>query len=369
MGSIGPILLSHRANWFPQAMSLLAFKPKKILIRSTNWIGDAIMTTPAVRTIRANFPEARIAILAYPWVADVFAASPHVDEVIIFDRDGEHRGLKGLWRLSRQLAARNFDLAILLQNAFKAALIVKLAGIPLRAGYSRDGRRLLLTHPVTIRPEVRRLHQVHYYQGLCRDLGLQLGPDELFLQLAPLAEAWASDFVATSAGRPIIGLNPGAAYGPAKCWPVERYGALAARLAEELNAVIPVFGTGADTQTAAAIKACAPAQVIDLAGATTLAQAMALIGRCDAFVTNDSGLMHVAAAQQTPLVAIFGSTDPVATGPFSERALVLRKELDCQPCFRTHCRADFRCMTEIGVEEVLTAVRELLRRSAEPQNT
>jgi len=341
-------------------MTILSCNPKKILIRSTNWIGDAIMTTPAVRTIRANFPAAQIAILAYPWVADVFRASPHVDEVIIFDRDGEHRGARGLWRLARQLAARNFDLAILLQNAFKAALIVRLAGIPLRAGYSRDGRRLLLTHPVKIRPEIRKLHQVHYYQGLCRDLGMKLGSDQLFLQLAPAAESWAKDFIAYSEGRPVIGLNPGAAYGPAKCWPVERYGALAARLATELNAVIPVFGTAADAYTAGAIKAFAPKQVVDLAGATSLAEAMALIGHCDAFVTNDSGLMHVAAAQNTPLVAIFGSTDQVATGPFSERAVVVRKELDCQPCFRTHCRADFRCMTEIGVDEVFAAVRQLL---------
>ncbi|NTV14095.1 MAG: lipopolysaccharide heptosyltransferase II [Desulfobulbaceae bacterium] len=341
-------------------MSLLSFHPQKILIRSTNWIGDAIMTTPAVRTIRANFPAAHIAILAYPWVADVFLASPHVDEVIIFQRDGEHRGLRGLWRLARQLAARNFDLAILLQNAFKAALIVRLAGIPVRAGYSRDGRRLLLTEPVAIRPEIRQLHQVHYYQGLCRDLGLKPGSDELFLQLPPAAESWAQKFSADFPGRPVIGLNPGAAYGPAKCWPVERYGALAARLAGELNAVIPVFGTAADVQTAAAIKSFAPEAVVDLAGTTSLAEAMALIGHCHTFVTNDSGLMHVAAAQKTPLVAIFGSTDPVATGPFAERVVVLRKNLDCQPCFRTHCRADFRCMTEIGVEEVLAAVRQLL---------
>jgi heptosyltransferase-2 len=110
----------------------------------------------------------------------------------------------------------------------------------------------------------------------------------------------------------------------------------------------------------AAIKACAPEQVIDLAGTTTLAEAMALIGQCDAFVTNDSGLMHVAAAQKTPLVAIFGSTDPVATGPFSDRAIVVRKELACQPCLRTHCRSDFRCMTEIGVDEVFAAVQALL---------
>lgn len=344
-------------------MSFLDLKPEKILIRSTNWIGDAIMTTPAVRTIRQNFPEAHIAILAYPWVADIFRNCPHVDAVISYDKRGEHQGLRGLWRLGRQLAAAEFDAAILLQNAFEAAMLATLAGIPLRAGYVRDARRLLLTHPVKISPEVRGRHQVHYYQELCAGLGLTPGPDRLFLQLAPETDLWARGFFSGSAGRPIIGFNPGAAYGPAKCWPVERYGQLAATLAADLQAVIPVFGTAADAATAAAIKSFAPENVVDLAGKTTLAEAMALIGVCDCFVTNDSGLMHVAAAQQTPLLAIFGSTDPVATGPFSERAVVIQKKLDCQPCFKTHCQSDFRCMNSIEVAEVAGAVRKLLAGS------
>jgi len=340
-------------------MSLAALKPQKILIRSTNWIGDAIMTTPAVRTIRQNFPEAHIAILAYPWVADIFQSSPHVDEVIIYHKKGVHKGLRGIWRLSRELAAGQFDTAILLQNAFEAAFIAFLAGIPNRAGYIRDARRLLLTHPVPIRDEVRKLHQVHYYQGLCRDLGMTCGPDELFLKLSSEVETWAKQFVDEFSGRPITGLNPGAAFGPAKCWPVEKYGKLAARLAGEMNAVVPVFGTAADSATGAAIHSFAPENVIDLTGRTSLAEAMALIGVCDAFITNDSGLMHVAAAQRTPLVAIFGSTDHVATGPFSERTVIVRKELDCQPCFKTHCQTDFRCMNDIAVGDVFEAVREL----------
>lgn len=337
-------------------MSLLDLKPERILIRSTNWIGDAIMTTPAVRTIRQNFPEAHIAVLAYPWVADIFHNSPHVDEVISFNKKKEHQGCKGLWSLCRELAGAEFDAAILLQNAFEAALIATFAGIPVRAGYIRDARRLLLTHPVKISPEVRRLHQVHYYQGLCRGLGLNPGPDELFLHLAPEVDLWAREFFGKYKGQPIIGFNPGAAYGPAKCWPVERYGQLAAVLAKEMNAVIPVFGTSSDSKTAAVIKSFAPENVVDLAGNTSLAEAMSLIGVCDSFVTNDSGLMHVAAAQRTPLIAIFGSTDPVATGPFADNVVVLQNKLDCQPCFKTHCKSDFRCMKSIGVAEVAGAV-------------
>ena len=196
--------------------------PRKILIRSTNWIGDAIMTTPAVRTVRENFPQAHISILAHPWVADVFAASPHIDEVILYRKKDLHHGVAGMRRLSQDLAARKFDMAILLQNAFEAALIARLACIPVRAGYKRDARSLLLTHGVKIPPERRKIHQVHYYQGLLQDLGLTCGPDELFLRLPKKVSLWANEFVASLTNGPVVGLNPGAAYGPAKRWPSER---------------------------------------------------------------------------------------------------------------------------------------------------
>lgn len=345
---------------------LTEYHPRTILIRSTNWVGDAIMTTPAVRTIRANFPEAIISILAYPWVADIFAASPDVDEVLLYHKKGRHHGLYGLWQLGRELRERRFDMAILLQNAFEAALLATLAGIPLRAGYRRDGRGLLLTHGVTIRPAVRQLHQVHYYQGLLAELGLQRGPDELFLRLPPETSRWAREFLATRKPTRVVGLNPGAAYGPAKKWPAERYAQLAARLSREYGATILVFGTVADQEAAALIKAQAPEQVVDITGKTTLAEAMALIGCCDAFVTNDSGLMHVAAAQKVPLVAIFGSTDEVATGPFCDTAVIVKKRLECSPCFKTHCRVGhYQCMASIEVDEVFAAVAGLLARKGE----
>ena len=334
--------------------------PKKILIRATNWIGDAIMTTPAVRTIRENFPAAEITILAYPWVADIFTACPHVDRVMLYEKKGRHKGLAGMWRLGRELAAQRFDLAILLQNAFSAAVLALIAGIPVRAGYRRDGRGLLLSHGVTIRKSTRERHQVYYYQEMLKDLGLVCSPQELFLALPDSANVWARDFLAAT-GRPVVGLNPGAAYGPAKRWPAERYAGLAKRLAEEQGATLLVFGTTADAEAAAEIGAAAVGQVHDLTGKTTLAQAMALIGLCDAFVTNDSGLMHVAAALKTPLVAIFGSTDSVATGPFSPKVEVVNKNLPCSPCLKTHCPGnDFACMLEIGVDEVYAATCRLL---------
>ncbi|MDA8165176.1 MAG: lipopolysaccharide heptosyltransferase II [Desulfobacteraceae bacterium] len=349
--------------------SLIDLRPRNILLRSTNWIGDAIMTTPAVRTIRRNFPEARIAILAKPWVADVFAASPHVDEVILYRSDGPHRGIHGLWQLAAELRARRFDMALLLQNAFEAALLARLARIPVRAGYRRDARSWLLTHPVTIRPQVRKIHQVHYYQDLLRQLGLTLGPDELHLELPRPLRRRAKELAASLGNRPLIGLNPGAAYGPAKCWPARKYGELACRLHEQLGATLLVFGTAGDAGVAAEIKGRLPGHVVDLAGKTKLDEAMALIEVCDAFVTNDSGLMHVAAALRTPLTAIFGSTDAVATGPHSLRAVVIQKDLPCRPCLKPECKEDFACMEGIGVEEVLAAVLRLLENGQKPEET
>ncbi len=342
------------------SFSLPARQPKKILLRSTNWIGDAIMTTPAVRSIRENFPEAHITMLAYPWVADVFRASPHVDEIMIYDTAGIHKGFKGLRRLADELKEQKFDCAILLQNAFKAAFLTWLAGIPIRAGYRRDGRGLFLRPGIKIRPEVRKLHQVHYYQYLLRDLGLTCGSDELFLEHTPADAQWAREFKKDRGGRALLGINPGAAFGPAKCWPAERYGQLCARLHDEFGISAVVFGTKADEATIATIVGHGPQFITGLAGKTTLGQAMALIGQCDAFVTNDSGLMHVGAAVQTPLVAIFGSTDHIATGPYSKKAVVVRKELDCQPCLKRECKSDFGCMMNIEVEDVATPLRLML---------
>ena len=337
-----------------------AGQPISILVRATNWIGDAIMTLPAMKTIRANFPEARITVLAQPWVADIFSANPYVDEVMLYHKKTCHAGLGGMQRLARELAARKFDLAILLQNAFEAALLAKLAHIPAIAGFNRDARGVLLTHGVPITKEIKSKHQVYYYQHLLADLGLTLAENRLSLHLSAEDQGWAREFV-DRLPQPIIGLNPGAAYGPAKRWPAERYGEVAKKLIDRLGGSVLVFGTSADTPAAVTI-ADEVGHAVDLTGKTTLAQAMALIGRCQAFITNDSGLMHVAAALNTPLVAIFGSTDAVATGPFSERAVVVQKALACAPCLKTHCPTNFECMNGITSDEVEKAVLGLLGR-------
>ncbi len=344
-------------------------KPARLLVRSTNWIGDAIMTTPAIRTIGENFPDTEITLLALPWVSDVFASCPHIDRIFIYDRDGRHRGLSGKLLLARDLGREKFDGAILLQNAFEAALITTIARIPARGGYTTDGRGMLLTHGVKKPVDIDQKHQLHYYQQMLAGLGLNTGPNELELFIAPEKLARARQTLAQAFGAggrvPVVGFNPGAAYGPAKRWPAEKFAELAKMLHEQTKCLILVFGTRADLRAAAVIRQPLPdrKRFLDLTGKTDLGTAMAYISCCDAFVTNDSGLMHVAAAVNTPLVALFGSTDHVATGPYSKRAVVVRKSLPCSPCLKTHCpEKHFACMEMISAEEVCAAVRTILEK-------
>jgi len=343
--------------------------PKKILIRSTNWIGDAVITTPAVRTIRENFPESEITMLVHPWVSDIFRYSPRIDQLFIYEKKGRHQGLKGMLRLAGELRLQQYDCAILLQNAFEAALIATAAGIPVRGGYTTDARGLLLTHGVEKAPELIKKHQVHYYQRMVRGLGLKTSPNELELFIPGEQIDAAKLLIEERTGKqvgalPLIGFNPGAAFGPAKRWPAEKFAELAEMLCRRTDAHIVLFGSEADRATAASIIAhagTASDRMIDLTGATSLIEAMALIGECTVFVTNDSGLMHVGAALHTPMVAIFGSTDHIATGPYSDNATVIRKPLSCSPCKKTHCpEKHFQCMQLISSAEVFTAVMQKL---------
>ena len=232
--------------------------PKKILIRSTNWIGDAVITTPAVRTIRENFPESEITMLVHPWVSDIFRYSPRVDQLFIYEKKERHQGLKGMLRLAGELRLQQYDCAILLQNAFEAALIATVAGIPVRGGYTTDARGLLLTHGVDKAPGLIKKHQVHYYQRMVRGLGLKTSPNELELFIPGEQIDAAKLLIEERTGKqvgavPLIGFNPGAAFGPAKRWPAEKYAELAEMLCRRTDARIVLFGSGADRETAAAI--------------------------------------------------------------------------------------------------------------------
>jgi heptosyltransferase-2 len=321
------------------------------------------MTLPALRAIREGFPQGVISILAKPWVADLFSSNPLVDQMIVYESPGKHEGIVGKWRLAQELRKERFELAILFQNAFEAALIAYLAGIPRRAGYNTDARGILLTHAVQVNGGVRKGHQVDYYREMVKGLGFQTDSSIPTLSVSAKEKEEASKFLHPldlGEEEKIVGFGPGATYGPAKQWFPERFAALADRLSKNFGARILIFGSRADSGTASFLIQNTKAQLIDLTGRTTLGQAIGLISCCNLFVTNDSGLMHVAAALGIPVVAIFGSTDPVRTGPLGRNCMIMKGDLSCSPCLKPNCPEKRECMEQISVDQVYAAAEALL---------
>ena len=331
----------------------------KILVRTTNWLGDAVMSIPALREIRRVHADAEITLLTRPWLADLYAREDFCDVVVGYENTGRHRGAAGKWRLGGELRRARYDQAILLQNAFDAALTAWLGRIPRRIGYARDGRRPLLTDPIPVpaRGEIPP-HERFYYLELLRRAGLiselPACPD---IRLSA-TEALAADGRAEWRRRGFeevrwIGVSPGAAFGGAKRWPPERFAESAARLSRELDAGVAVFGSAGEAELAQRVAELTGPRAHSLAGKTTLAEFIHLAAACTVYLTNDSGPMHVAAAAGVPTVAVFGATDHIATGPSSRLARVVRHDVDCSPCLLRECPIDHPCMKGVEVEAVV----------------
>ena len=337
---------------------------EKVLVRATNWVGDLVMATPALAGIRKSFPDAEISVLVKPPLDELLKGNPAVDDIIHIDRKGAHAGATGVARLARELRKRKFDRAILLQNAFEAALIAMLAKIPVRMGYSTDGRGILLTHGVKVSDETRRKHQIYYYIDLLKALGLKADGRTPRLYLTKEDSEYASGVLREQGigkGELIAGINPGAQYGAAKKWHPERFGAVADGLVREFGARIIIFGGPGDVQSAGAVQASMKEQAVNLSGRTNLRGLMALIRKCSLFVTNDTGPMHIAAALDVPTLSVFGSTDPVATGPVGKRSRHVRALVNCSPCLKRLCPLKhYLCMERVTIPMVLDAAREMM---------
>lgn len=336
----------------------------KILVRATNWLGDAVMSIPALRAIRRTRPDAHIAILARPWVADLYQGQGLADEIIPFENAGRHRGIAGAERLAAELRAQKFDVALLLQNAFLAAWIAARAGIPERIGYAREARSWMLTRPIAV-PGAGEIpaHETYYYLELLRRAGwLDQMPsvEPVRLKLSEPACDAAEANLRQQLVRPEsfrVALAPGAAFGTAKCWPAERYATLADRLIAEFDADVILFGSPTERAVAERVAAKMQRRPIVLAGQTSVGDLPALLAACHLFIGNDSGAMHVAAAVGLPVVAVFGPTDPHGTSPRAPRMTLVREPVSCSPCFLRHCPVDHRCMTRVDVEAVYTAAQ------------
>ncbi len=348
------------------------------MVRATNWIGDAVISLPALEALRARIPKAEIVLVAKPWVSEVYWYHPAISHQIVYDRQGRHRGASGFRDFIRTLRAEQFDAAILLPNAFHAAWMAWRAKIPARIGYARDGRSALLTDAIEPPPRAAYDHEAFYYLQLLFRAGLIERPEparpfeDVRLTLRDGEKAWAARHLRTlglDGRRSFVGIHPGASFGPAKRWMPERFAALADHLMGSLDAEVLIFGAPDERPLAETIALAMKRQPKIVAGATSLRQLMALLAQCRVVVTNDSGPMHLAAALGVPLVAIFGSTDEHATGPlslapygagFSARARVVKRPVACSPCGLRECPIDFRCMKGVTVRDVAQAVEEVL---------
>ena len=340
----------------------------RILVRAVNWVGDAVMTTPAMGAIRACFPDAEITLLANSLVGQLFSPHPWVDRVITFDRKNAHKGVKGRLRLAAELKKHRFEAVVILPNSFDSAFVPWLAGIPVRLGRRSDGRSLLLSAGYSPDMTPPLCHEVEYYLNLVRHFGIPVHSNRLHLFVTQDEQLAAGQRLLGAGIEPndfVLGINPGAAFGSAKRWFPDRFAGVAKQLAAAWNARILVFGGPSETDIANEIERHLEGNCLNIAGKTSVRELMALIKRCDFFISNDSGPMHIAAAFERPLVAIFGSTDHATTSPFATNTAIVRAGVDCAPCKLRACPTDHRCMTEVSVDAVVEAALELREKHAD----
>lgn len=363
----------------------------RLLVRGVNWLGDAVMTTPALLRLREHFPASHIALLTAGKIGALWQHHPAVNEVISFGAEDS------VFAVGKKLRAGHFDLALVLPNSPRSALEPFLARIPQRVGYTRPWRNLFLTQaipsrlgavkmhkrtpaeiqqliaatpPVPVTPPPPAAHQIYEYLHLVAALGANPEPLPPQLEVTPAeVEAARQKFGLTNSPGPVLGLNPGAEYGPAKRWPAEKFAAAAKAIQQRTSCTWLIFGGKNDLPLATQIQSAlgpASAAAMNVAGQTSLRELMALLRLCRVLLTNDTGPMHVAAALGTPVVVPFGSTSPELTGPGlpgDPRHRLLRSAVPCAPCFLRECPIDFRCLNGVAVESVVQVVQGILRQT------
>jgi heptosyltransferase-2 len=334
--------------------------PANIIVRMPNWIGDVVMATPILADLRKRFPTASITAMCRRPLSQLLEKESSIDELFSFSRPSNGFARRQAERdIIEKLRKGGYDAGILLTNSFSSAWWFWQGKVKRRIGFSGHWRRLLLTDPIPPVPK-GEAHLVEVYKRLLIPLGLSPSHSTPHLSISSEERNQAQALLRQRGfqkGAPLIGIHAGAAYGSAKCWPPERFQALAHLLLKE-GAKLLFVGDEATSPLVKTICQGLPEGAMNLAGGTTLRELVALIHECSVFVTNDSGPMHIAAALDVPVVALFGSTDEKSTGPYGQSEGVIRKQVSCSPCFKRVCPIDFRCMREISPEEVARKVWE-----------
>ena len=341
----------------------------KILIRGANWIGDAVMTIPAMRELRRLFPDAEMTLYTRPWAEGIFRDACLVDKILTVESKSSR--FRETLAEGKALKRQGFDLAVLFTNSFQSAAVIRFAGIPKRFGYAREGRGILLTDPIKPPRWRDERHQVYYYLNIVSEIERRLFGTATVDEKEPISTLQVSEDRRSEAraflegagvdlSKPIIAFGAGSTNSMAKRWGGEKFAELGSRLAAELGANILLLGTKNESDVSRQVIGLANADIIDLAGATDLSAATAILCECDLFVSNDMGLAHIAAAVGTKTIVIFGPTNDVTTRPFGPDAVIVRHEVECSPCMLRECPIDHRCMRRISVDRVFELAKKEL---------
>jgi heptosyltransferase-2 len=342
----------------------------KILVRATNWVGDAVMNLPALETIMRHHPGADVHVLAGYRVAPIFEAVDGIAGVMPYvgvrRRGSRSSADLTFTRAIRMLKKQGFDKAFLFQNAFEAALLAFAAGIPVRVGYATDCRGLLLTRPVPATPEVKRLHHVEYYLNMVRAAGMSTDGSRIPTLKVPRSHRErANELVAQALGesgrRGYLAVCPGAAFGSAKRWFPDRFARVIDHVWETHRTASLLLGSEMERWITSGITGTTSGKCADLAGRTSLLEAAAVLAGARAVLSNDTGLMHLAAAVGPAVVGIFGSTDPAATRPLGDKHIVIASGVECAPCLARECaKRTYECMQAISVDAVCEALDRVI---------
>jgi heptosyltransferase II len=341
--------------------------PKNILLKMPNWLGDLVMATAAVADLRRHFPSAKITALCQASVAGLLKFDPNIDAVCTYVRpSGWIRRLEH-YDLIEEIRLGEYDLGILFTNSFTSAWWLWRGRVKEILGFRTFGRSCLLSKAVPFPKNIKTQHLVTTYKELLKPLGIPLSGTPPRLYVSREEEATAKELLALK-GIPensfILGVNPGAAYGSAKCWLPERFVEVTKQLLLRENLHVIYFGDPSGAPLVDAICCQLPHErVVNLAGKTSLRELLSLINCCSLFLTNDSGPMHIASALGIPLVALFGSTDDTRTGPYNG-GTVIHRHVECSPCYKRVCPVDFRCMTRISVDEVTAELEKLAQETS-----
>ncbi|HXW85006.1 MAG TPA: lipopolysaccharide heptosyltransferase II [Candidatus Binataceae bacterium] len=340
-------------------------RPSRILVRDVNWLGDVVMSLPALRAIRRAWPEAHLAVLIKRELASFFDGAGWIDAVIPYSIGRGMRGVGDRRRAIGEIRARQFDLAIIFPSSFESALWIRVAGVPRRAGFSADARGAMLTHRAAPARDAVAGPQPNWWLAMVRQtLGVDGDAGDFAIQPAARNLATVRTWLGPRRKRPdapLVAIAPAAAFGPAKEWPLDRFAQLIDQLSERDGVECVLVGAPGERAKCDLVAAKTRAGALVAAGETNVGELIALLAIADGFAGNDSGAMHLAGALGRPTVAIFGSTNPLRTAPFGARSKVIWHRLACSPCLARTCKfGHYNCLREVSPDEVGAALREMM---------